>query len=164
MKILTKPFIRSLPKTDLHCHLDGSLRLSTLIEIAKNQKITLPSQTEDGLKELVFKDRYKDLVEYLQGFQYTVAVMQTPETLERISYELALDAFAEGVRYIEPRFAPQLHVNASLPIDEVLKSVAKGFNRAKKEINGLPEIKSGNEPPFEYGIIGCALRMFTEHF
>ena len=164
MKTLTKDFIRAIPKTDLHCHLDGSLRLSTLIELAREQRITLPSQTEAGLKEQVFKNRYKDLVEYLQGFQYTVAVMQTPEALEKISYELAVDAFAEGVRYIEPRFAPQLHVNASLPMDEVLKSVAKGLGRAKREINSRPEISDGDSPPFEYGIIGCALRMFTEHF
>ncbi len=164
MKILTKDLIKKLPKTDLHCHLDGSLRLPTLIELAKSQKIALPSHTVEGLKELVFKDRYKDLVEYLQGFQYTCAVMQTPEAIERISYELGQDAFAEGVRYIEPRFAPQLHVNAALSIDEVLKSVARGFDRAKKEINSRTEIVEGGEPPFEYGIIGCALRMFNEHF
>lgn len=162
MKILSKSFIQTLPKTDLHCHLDGSLRLATLLEIARNQKIALPSNTVEGLKELVFKDRYKDLVEYLQGFQLTCAVMQTPEAIERISYELAQDAFADGVRYIEPRFAPQLHVNVSLPIDEVLKSVARGFDRAKKEINS--RMNESDEPPFEYGIIGCALRMFDEHF
>lgn len=164
MKNLSRSFIRSIPKTDLHCHLDGSLRLSTLIDIAKQQKISLPSFTEEGLKELVFKTRYKDLPEYLQGFAYTVAVMQTPDAIERISYELGIDAFSEGVRYIEPRFAPQLHVNASLPVDEVLGSVARGFDRAKKEINAGKEIAQGKEPPFEYGIIGCALRMFNEHF
>ncbi len=164
MKKISRHFIEAIPKTDLHCHLDGSLRLSTLIELAREQSIALPSFTQEGLKDLVFKERYKDLVEYLQGFQFTVAVMQTPEALERISFELAHDAFAEGVRYIEPRFAPQLHVNAALPVDEVLKSVARGFDRAKKEINSKAEIASGKEPEFEYGIIGCALRMFTEHF
>jgi len=163
MKILTKSFIKSIPKTDLHCHLDGSLRLSTLIEIAKEQKISLPSFTEEGMKELVFKDQYRDLMEYLQGFQYAIAVMQTPETMERISYELALDAFSEGIRYIEPRFAPQLHVNAALTIEEVLANVAKGFDRAQKEINARAQIAEGSEPPFKYGIIGCAMRMFTEH-
>jgi len=163
MKILTKEFIQLIPKTDLHCHLDGSLRLTTLIELAREQKIVLPSSTEEGLKELVFKEHYKDLLEYLQGFEYTVAVMQTPEALEQIAYELAQDAFAEGIRYIEPRFAPQLHVNASMSIEEVLANVTKGLSRAKKEINSRPAISDGTEPPFEYGIIGCAMRMFTEH-
>jgi len=160
----SKDFIKALPKTDIHCHLDGSLRISTLIEIAKENKILLPSNTEQGLKDLVFKENYKDLNEYLQGFQYTTAVMQTPEGIERVSYELAFDAFNEGVYYIEPRFAPQRHVNASMSIIDTLASVAKGFDRAKKEINQKLEIKSGEKPPFEYGIIGCALRMFTEEY
>ena len=68
--------VRRLPKTDLHVHLDGSLRLSTLIELAKSRRIALPSQTEEGLYERVFRERYRDLPEYLEGFQYTVAVLQ----------------------------------------------------------------------------------------
>jgi adenosine deaminase len=133
------------------------------MELAKEQNISLPSFSEEGMRELVFKDQYNDLTQYLQGFEYAIAVMQTPEALERISYELALDAFAEGVRYIEPRFAPQLHVNAALTIEGVLASVVKGFDWAKKEINARPQIAEGEEPPFQYGIIGCAMRMFTEH-
>lgn len=163
MASIPEKLIRELPKTDLHCHLDGSLRLATLIELAKEQSIMLPSYTEEGLRELVFKDRYKDLVEYLQGFSYTTSVMQTPEALERISYELALDSFSEGVRYIEPRFAPQLHVNQSMTMKDVLSGTHRGLERAKKEINCSAGIKRGSEPPFDYGIIGCALRMFTQN-
>ncbi|MBI4125227.1 MAG: adenosine deaminase family protein, partial [Deltaproteobacteria bacterium] len=83
---------------------------------------------------------------------------------ERAAYELALDNFAEGVRYIEPRFAPQLNAHKTLSIEEVMLSVNKGLARAKKEINQRPEIKSKKEPPFEYGIIGCAMRKFDERF
>ena len=57
---MSSKLIRDLPKADLHVHLDGSLRLASLIELAQAQKIELPSYTEDGLKELVFKDRYHD--------------------------------------------------------------------------------------------------------
>lgn len=156
--------IKKLPKTDLHVHLDGSLRYSTLIDIAKKKKITLPSYTEDGLRKLVFKENYSSVGEYLKGFAFTVAVMQDAESLERIAYELAYDNFEEGVRYIEPRFAPQLHVNPNLGIEDVLRAANKGLLRAKKEINSRKEIKNGYEPPFEYGIIACALRMFNEHF
>ena len=159
-----REFLKAIPKTDLHVHLDGSLRLPTLIALAKEQKLTLPSFTEEGLKATVFKERYRDLVEYLQGFQYTVAVMQTPEAIERIAYEFALDNFADGVRYVEPRFAPQLHANASMTADDVLIAVYRGLERAKKEINARPEIAKNAEPPFEYGIIGCAMRMFTGQF
>lgn len=164
MTKFNKNFLRAIPKTDLHVHIDGSLRLSTLIDIAKENKVKLPSYTEDGLKKLVFKKRYKDLLEYLAGFKYTIEVMQTPEALERIAYELALDNFAEGVRYFEPRFAPQLHTSKGLTPDEVILATNNGLARAKSEINRSAKIKSGSEPPFEYGIICCALRMFTDKF
>lgn len=63
-------FLKRLPKTDLHVHLDGSPRITTLIEIAKANNIELPSYTEDGLRELVYKNEYNDLTDYLSGFQY----------------------------------------------------------------------------------------------
>lgn len=88
-------FLHALPKTDLHVHLDGSLRLNSLIDMAKERNVTLPSMTPEGLKELVFKDQYESLVEYLQGFAYTTAVLQDPESLERTAYELAEDNFSE---------------------------------------------------------------------
>ena len=91
--MVSQKFIQALPKTDLHVHLDGSLRLGTLIELAAERNVKLPSMTESGLKELVFKDRYPSLMHYLQGFGLTVAVMQDPEALERVAYELAEDNF-----------------------------------------------------------------------
>ncbi len=163
-KWITKEFLLAIPKSDLHVHLDGSLRLSTLIELARNQKIPLPSYEEAGLSELVFKERYSDLSEYLQGFHYTCAVLRTPEALEQVAYELAIDNFAEGVRYIEPRFAPQLNASEHLSMERVLVSVDQGLKRAKSEINQRKEILKGQEPPFDYGIIGCALRKFDEKF
>ena len=164
MQNLTREFLLAIPKTDLHVHLDGSLRLGSLIELAREQKVELPSQTEAGLKELVFKDKYQNLPEYLHGFKYTVQCLQTPEALERAAYELALDNFAEGVCYIEPRFAPQLHSRPDFPIEQVLASVDKGLKRAQTELNSSAEVKSGAKVPFEYGIIGCAMRMFTAGF
>lgn len=155
-----RDLVRRIPKTDLHVHLDGSVRLDTLIEIAQKEKIELPSYTVEGLNELVFKDQYRDLVEYLQTFGYSCAVMQKPEYLERIAYEMALDNQAEGVRYVEVRFAPQLHINKTMNMKQVIESVDKGFKKAQREFNARPEVKSGAEPPFYYGIIVCALRNF----
>lgn len=160
----SREFLTEIPKTDLHVHLDGSMRLSTLLEISKEQKLALPSETEEGLKETVFKERYADLPEYLQGFQYTVAAMQTPEAIERIAYEFAMDNFEEGVFYVEPRFAPQLHANSAMTVEDVIASANRGLARAKKEINSRKEIASGALPSFQYGIIGSALRMFTGQF
>ena len=98
--------IRALPKTDLHVHLDGSLREATLIELARERGVKLPSETVEGLNELVFRPHYASLAEYLHGFALTGAVMKDAEALERIAYELAWDNIHEGVRYIEVRFAP----------------------------------------------------------
>jgi len=154
-------FIRKIPKTDVHVHLDGSLRLSTLIELAKEQDVPLPSFTEEGMRELVFKSTYKDLNEYLTGFAWTGRVMQTPENLDRIAYELAWDNFNEGVRYLEVRFAPQLHISASMTFETVMQAVDRGLKRARAEINGK---MADDEPRFEYGIIVCAMRYFNEHF
>lgn len=155
-------FLKALPKTDLHLHLDGSLRLETLIDLARSRKVELPSMTETGLRELVFKDRYADLVDYLKGFKYTTAVLQDEEALERCSYELARDNQDEGVRYIEVRFAPQLHLNRNLSWEGVLRSVDRGLSRARDEFNSRLEVASGDEPPFYYGIVVCALRSFNE--
>jgi adenosine deaminase len=160
---ITPEFIRRIPKTDLHLHLDGSLRLSTLIELARVEKVTLPSYEDAGLRETVFKPRYADLPEYLAGFKYTCAVMQNAENIERIAYELAEDNLAEGVRYIEVRFAPQLHITDSLDAREVLRAVCRGLARAKGEHNATPAASSGHDLPFEYGVIVCALRSFNEH-
>jgi len=161
---ITPEFIRALPKSDLHVHLDGSLRISTLLELAREKGVELPSDTAEGLYETVFKERYSSLAEYLTGFQYTTAVMQDEDALERVAYELAWDNFNEGVRYIEPRFAPQLHINDSQTIIDVLVAVNRGLRRAASEINARPEIAKGNEPPFAYGIIVTALRMFHSGF
>ena len=77
----SQEFIRAIPKSDLHVHLDGSLRLSSLIEMARERSISLPSSTVEGMKELVFKPAYKDLNEYLSGFTWTLSVMQDPKAL-----------------------------------------------------------------------------------
>lgn len=153
--------LAALPKTDLHVHLDGSLRLGTLIELARERGVELPSFTPEGLCQRVFKDHYADLPEYLAGFAWTCSVMQDAEALERIAYEFALDNWAEGVRYVEVRFAPQLHQNDRLTTRAVLLAVNAGLDRARREI--APTVPPG-EPDFRYGIIVCALRMFNEHF
>ncbi|MBO87395.1 MAG: adenosine deaminase, partial [Deltaproteobacteria bacterium] len=89
--------LQALPKTDLHVHLDGSLRLPSLIEMSRERGVALPSYTEEGLKELVFKPTYESLPDYLEGFAYTTAVLQDAEALERAAFELAEDCIAEGV-------------------------------------------------------------------
>ncbi len=155
-------FLLDIPKTDLHLHLDGSIRISTLVELAKQYGVELPADTEAGLREKVFKEKYKSLPDYLRGFSYCTAVLQSEVSLERVAYELALDNQAEGVRYVEVRFAPQLHVHEHLSLENVLLAVNRGLKKAQKEFNTKSPVVDGREPPFAYGIIVCALRMFNE--
>ncbi len=159
-----RAFLEALPKSDLHLHLDGSLRLETLIELAREHGVKLPSETPEGLLELVFKESYRDLPDYLHGFAYTSPVLCTAESLERVAYELGEDCLAEGVRYIEVRFAPQLHVRPGLDIAAVLQAVDKGLDRVRREHEASAAVREHGEPPFRYGLITCAMRMFTGGF
>jgi adenosine deaminase len=161
---MDKDLVRRLPKTDLHVHLDGSLRLGTLIDLARERKLALPSETPEGLEALLFRPRYANLAEYLKGFSYTVAVLQDAEALERTAFELAEDCQAEGVRYLEVRFAPQLHVRPGLDVSAVVRAVDRGLRRAADAFNGRPEVRTGQEPRFASGIILCAMRYFTPEF
>lgn len=155
-------FIREMPKSDLHLHLDGSLRIPSLIEMAKDLKVNLPSQTEEGLKEQVFKPSYSSLGEYLNGFQYTCSVLRDLENIERASYELAIDNQNEGVNYIEVRFAPQLLIdlNSNLNFESIMVACDEGLKRAQTEYNNSDAVKKEGKPEFYYGIISCAMRMF----
>lgn len=161
---LTKELVRRLPKTDLHVHLDGSVRLATLIELAGRKNVKLPAKSEEGLKKLVFKRAYRNLPEYLRGFEYTVACLDDPEALERAAFELAEDCQAEGVRYLEVRFAPQLHVRRGLSLRQVMRAVCRGLELAQKRFNRRPSVRDGEEPPFFAGLIVCAMRFFNQQF
>ncbi|RUO30623.1 adenosine deaminase family protein [Aliidiomarina sedimenti] len=155
-------FLKEMPKADLHLHLDGSLRPDSLIEMAKRNKIELPSYTVDGLYDLVFKESYKNLGEYLNGFQYTCAVLRDLESLQQAAYELAVDNQNEGVNYIEVRFAPQLLMDPArgITFDTVMHAVNDGLKKAQDEYNRSDAVKREGKPPFHYGIINCAMRMF----
>lgn len=155
-------YLGKLPKADLHVHLDGSLRISTLIELAKAAKVALPSYTESGLTDLLFKQPYQGLNGYLSNFAYTNAVMLEPEHIERTAYELAIDCAAENICLLEVRFAPQTHISKTLPTMRAsLIAVDKGLSRAAKEINSREKIKTGEWPPFVFGITPCSMRSFN---
>jgi adenosine deaminase len=114
------------------------------------------------MRKLVFKDTYKDLPEYLHGFMYTCAVMTDLDNLTRIAQELVEDNAAEGVRYIEVRFAPQLHVTADIGVRDVVRAVAAGLAAGAKAHNSSKAVKSGEDLPFHYGMILCAMRRFKK--
>ena len=158
--MIARELIQALPKSDLHTHLDGSIRVPTLIELAREQGADLPSYEVAGLTELVFKPIYKDLPEYLLGFRYTCAVLRTFEAMERVACEMAEDALAQGVRYMEVRFAPQLLVASGEACVRALQAVGDGLARAARQHNGSEAVRKGEDLLFEWAIICCAMRNF----
>lgn len=118
-------------KAELHLHLDGSLRPESVIDIAKLEKIDIPSYDVDELiKYLRVDSGNKDLVEYLGKFDIPCRVMQSKYSLARTAYELAEDLAEEGYIYAEIRFAPHLHIKGGLKLEEVIEAVLEGLNRA----------------------------------
>jgi adenosine deaminase len=133
--MLTRDTILSWPKTDLHCHLDGSLRLQTLFEMAQQMDLVgeLPADTPEGLQKVLMSlDDSKDLADYLVWFKYTIMVMQTKENLYRIAYELVEDAAKENVKYIEIRYSPILHRERGLSLKQVNDAVWAGCQAAEQ--------------------------------
>ena len=126
---ITPETLLRVPKVLLHDHLDGGLRPATVIELAdRSGYADLPSTDADGLGAW-FRDAADSgsLVRYLETFAHTVGVMQTPEALQRVAAECAQDLAADGVVYAEVRFAPELHVEQGLSLDQVVDAVLAGF-------------------------------------
>jgi len=159
--MVSRELIRAVPKSDLHAHLDGSLRVATLIELAREQGVVLPSYEVAGLQECVFKPAYANLAEYLLGFDYTCAVLRTFEAMERVAFEMAEDAVAQGVRYLEVRFAPQRLVSSGEGCVRAFQAVGAGLARAAKQHNAGAAVQRGDDIPFESAIICCAMRNFS---
>ena len=131
---VTEELLRALPKTDLHCHLDGSLRLATLLDLAEKQAVRLPADTPEGVaRALHMGQRCRDLEDYLSAFDVTLAVLQSDEALTRAAYELAMDCARENVRYLEVRFSPVLHTRMGLRPTDIVEAVLDGLRAARKE-------------------------------
>jgi len=125
--------LRQLPKAELHCHLDGSVRPETLLELAREQRIQLPRQTPEELATFMRVDDAQSLDDYLRRFDFTISVLQNEEALERVAYELAEDAADEGIRYIEVRNAPILNVVKGLTLVQAVEAPLRGLERAERD-------------------------------
>ncbi len=134
-RTLTREEILAWPKAELHSHLDGAMRLETMLELAHDQDklYLLPASDVAGLEtELLKIDNSTDLTEYLAWFKYTIPLMQSREALERVAFEMAEDFAMENVRYLEVRYGPVLHTEEGLTLDEVNIAVGDGLKRAEK--------------------------------
>ena len=131
---LTLEMIGQAPKALLHDHLDGGLRPSTVLDIAGQIGYDeLPADDEAALANWFRTAAHSgSLVRYLEPFAHTVAVMQSPEALHRVAFECVEDLAADNVVYAEVRFAPELHLNGGLSLDDVVDAVLAGFADGEK--------------------------------
>ena len=147
MEKLTLEDIQRLPKTDLHVHLDGSLRLQTILDLAREQGVSLPADTVETLRPYVeMGEDCESLVEYLKAFDVALSVMQTYESLVRTAFELAEDAARENVRYMEVRYSPILHQQKGMTLHSIVQAVLEGLAAAEKRY------------PIKTGVILCGIR------
>lgn len=137
----------ALPSVLLHDHLDGGLRPATVLDLADELGYDGLPETEVGALAKWFDQSESGSLEtYLDSFEHTIAVMQTGDALERVSYEAVLDLSADGVAYAEIRFCPALHTKRGLSHGEVLGAVSSGMK--------LGEAETG----LKWGLIVDALR------
>jgi adenosine deaminase len=134
-KAIPLELVEKLPKTDLHVHLDGSLRLETILELADKQRVELPASEPEGLRRAMnLGKNCGSLVEYLKAFDVTLRVLQTEDALTRVAYELAQDAARENVRYMEVRYSPMLHTRKGLSLTRVVEAVLAGLRAAQTDL------------------------------
>jgi len=143
----TPEIIKRLPKVLLHEHLDGGLRVETIIDLARKEGCELPSEDPGELLAWIHRGANQgDLKLYLETFKIIYAILQTEEALERAAYEAMLDLKADNVVYVETRFAPFFHTRKGLTHDDIMEAVLRGLRRGEKETG------------VRFGLIVCSMR------
>lgn len=146
--MLTRELIARLPKAELHVHFDGSLRPETMLELARDARVELPASDPESLARFMLVSEARNLEDYLARFDITVSLLQTPEAIERVAYEMVEDAARDNIRYFEVRYDPHLSTHGGLSMDEVVAAERRGFDRGERDFG------------IRTGIINCTLRHY----
>lgn len=127
--------LKRLPKVDLHCHLSGSLRPVTIMELALEEGLELPKEAlEEFVKRVQVSEDCQSLKDYLTKFHLPLKVMQRQKNLYRVTYELLEDLWEENVKYVEIRLAPYLHMEKGLNFHQIVESVLDAMEKGKKDL------------------------------
>src|SRR6185436_1659149 len=148
MAMLTRELIGRLPKAELHVHLDGSLRPETMIELARDAKVPLPAYEPEPLGRFMLVDDAANLQDFLDRFDFTIPLLQTPEAIERVAYEMVEDAAGDNVRYLEVRYCPHLSQRGGLTLDQVMEAELQGLERGERDFGCVARV------------INCSLRHY----
>jgi adenosine deaminase len=146
--MLTRELIARLPKAELHVHFDGALRPETMLELARAARVELPASDPESLARFMLVSDARNLEDYLARFDITVSLLQTPEAIERVAYEMVEDAARDNIRYFEVRYDPHLSTHGGLSMDEVVAAERRGFDRGERDFG------------IRTGIINCTLRHY----
>ncbi|HJR17050.1 MAG TPA: hypothetical protein VJ808_09375, partial [Gemmatimonadales bacterium] len=146
--MLTRELIGRLPKAELHVHLDGSLRPETMIDLARQAGVALPSFEVEPLRRFMLVDDASSLEDYLHRFDFTIPLLQTPEALERVAYEMVEDASHDNIRYLEVRYCPHLSQREGLALESVMEAELRGLARGEREFGVIARV------------INCSLRHY----
>ena len=150
---LSRRVLERLPKTDIHCHLDGCLRPRTMLELADAQGVKLPTRNLAKLTRILEAGkRTRSLADYLKIFDYTLSVLQERDALYRVAYELAEDAAAENIRHLEVRYSPILHRRKKLEFEDIVDPVIGGLRDA------------GRKHGMSTGVIICGIRSLNPKY
>ncbi len=144
-----KEFIAGLPLADIHRHFDGSIRPETLWELSETYYRAVPGLDYEQFVHFLQWDDSLDnsLLDYLDKFHVPLQYTQFYDNIRRISYELAEDAYNDGIRLLELRINPLIHRRAGLTNRQVLAATRKGLSTFGKD-----------HPDFKVGIIVIAMR------
>lgn len=129
------PLLQRLPKCNLHTHLEGSVRVSTFIDLAKSQGFGLELSEKEVKKALQVSGEVESLIDYLKKISYTYQVLNNPHALQRTAYEAVEDAARDGVRYLELRAGPVTHIAPKFSVNKVIGSILKGIREAEKSFD-----------------------------
>lgn len=132
--------VNELVKTELHCHLDGSLSLGVIRQLAQMAKITIPAEDEALRKLVSVHGKVDSLMAYLKLFDFVRPLLQTASALELAAYDLVRQAAKDKIIYIEVRFAPELSTDQDLTILEAVSAVLVGLNRGQEDFGVVAKL------------------------